>query len=343
VPVEFNQGESAVPVVISWLRPVTSSIAAALLSVVYLPAAAAAENEYPSKSVRLIVPLAPGGGNDILSRYIAHKLGETTGQRIVVDNRPGAGGNIGTELAAKAPPDGYTLLMGGSAQITTNPSLYKNLPYDVMKDLAPITLIAEFPLLVLVHPSLPVHSMKDLIAFAKSRPGKISYGSSASGGGTHLTVELIKTMTGIDMVHVPYKGAGPALADLVAGQISLLLNNPLSSLPYAKSGRIRPIAITSIKRLAAMPDIPTVDESGIPGFSATNWLGLFAPARTPPAIVMKIHDDVTKIIRQKDTVEWITGQGMEPVGSSPDQFLERIKADTAIWSKVIKDSGARID
>ena len=317
-------------------------VAALFISIACRPAVAAAEIEYPSKPVRLIVPLAPGGGNDILSRYIAGKLGELNAQRIVVDNRPGAAGNIGTEIAAKAAPDGYTLLMGGSAQITTNPSLYA-LPYDVQRDLAPIILIADFPLLVLVHPSLPVHSMQELIAFAKTRPGKISYGSSASGGGPHLAVELIKSLTGIDMVHVPYKGAGPALADLVAGQISLLLNNPLSSLPFSRSGRVRAIAITSSKRSAAMPDIPTVSESGIPGFTATNWLGLFAPARTPREIVLKLHSDVKRILEQKDTLRWFFDQGMDPVGSTPEQFAETIKADTAKWGKVIKASGARIE
>lgn len=328
---------------ISWPGAVSCSVALGLAFFVRCPAPAAAEYEYPSKSIRLIVPLAPGGGNDILSRYIGHKLGAMVGQRMIIDNRPGAGGNIGTELAAKAPPDGYTLLMGGTAQITTNPSLYSNLAYDPMKDFSPITLIADFPTLVLVHPSLPVHSIKELIAFARSRPHQINFGSSGSGGGPHLAVELLKTMTGIDMVHVPYKGAGPALVDLVAGQISLLLNNPLSSLPYVKSGRVRAIAVTSSQRMPAAPDIPTVDESGIPGFVATIWLGLLAPAHTPPEIVMKIHGDVVKIVRNKDTVEWFIGQGMEPVGSTPEQFLERIKADTAKWAKIIKISGARIE
>ena len=319
-----------------------AGLAAPLLLVIGCTAAVAADGDYPARPVRLIVPLAPGGGNDILSRYLAGKLGELSGQRIIVDNRPGAAGNIGTEIVAKAAPDGYTLLMGGSAQITTNPTLY-TLPYDVQRDLAPITLIADFPLLVLVHPSLPVHSIRELIAFAKARPGKISYGSSASGGGTHLTVELIKSLTGIDMVHVPYRGAGPALADLVAGQISLLLNNPLSSLPFAKAGRVRAIAITSAARMAAAPDIPTVSESGLPGFTATNWLGLFAPAGTPHDIVLKIHADVKRILAQKETQRWFADQGMDAVGSTPQQFADTIRADTAKWGKVIRDSGAKAD
>ncbi len=317
-----------------------AGLAAPLLLIIGCTAAVAADGDYPARGVRLIVPLAPGGGNDILSRYLAGKLGELNGQRIIVDNRPGAAGNIGTEIVAKAAPDGYTLLMGGSAQITTNPILY-TLPYDVQRDLAPITLIADFPLLVLVHPSLPVHSIRELIAFAKARPGKISYGSSASGGGTHLTVELIKSLTGIDMVHIPYRGAGPALADLVAGQISLLLNNPLSSLPFAKAGRVRAIAITSAARMAAAPDIPTVSESGLPGFTATNWLGLFAPAGTPHDIVLKIHADVKRILAQKETQRWFADQGMDAVGSTPPQFADTIRADTAKWGKVIRDSGAK--
>ena len=304
--------------------------------------AAAAEGDYPSKPVRLIVPLAPGGGNDLLSRYLAVKLGELNGQRVVVDNRPGAAGNIGTELATKAPPDGYTLLMGGSAQMTTNPTLY-NLPYDVQRDLAPIMLVADFPLLVLVHPSLPVHSIKELIAFAKAHPGSISYGSSANGGGAHLTVELIKLQTGIDMVHIPYKGAGPALADLVAGQISLLLNNPLSALPFARSGRIRAIAITSSARSATMPEVPTVSESGIPGFVAADWLGLLAPAHTPREIVLKVHDDVKKVLGQPDTAKWIADRGMNTIGSTPEQFADQIKTGLAKWAKVIKAARVRIE
>ena len=268
--------------------------------------AQAAAAEYPTKPIRLLVPVAPGGGNDLLSRHIAQKLGETSPQRIVVDNRAGAGGVIATELAARAPADGYTLLMGGSAQIAINPQLHRKLPYDTQKDLAPITLIADFPSLVIVHPGLPVQSVKDLI-------------------------------------HVPYKGAGPALADLVSGQIALLLNNPLSSLPYVRTGRVRAVAVTGAKRLAAAPNIPTVSESGLPGFTATHWLGLLAPARTPPSIISRLHRDVSNAVHQRETVEWFQGQGMEAVGSTPSDFSTRIRADISKWGKVIESAGVRLD
>jgi tripartite-type tricarboxylate transporter receptor subunit TctC len=305
--------------------------------------AQAAAAEYPTKPIRLLVPVAPGGGNDLLSRHIAQKLGETSPQRIVVDNRAGAGGVIATELAARAPADGYTLLMGGSAQIAINPQLHRKLPYDTQKDLAPITLIADFPSLVIVHPGLPVQSVKDLIAHAKANPGRVAYGSPGNGSGTHLAVELLKIQAGIDLIHVPYKGAGPALADLVSGQIALLLNNPLSSLPYVRTGRVRAVAVTGAKRLAAAPNIPTVSESGLPGFTATHWLGLLAPARTPPSIISRLHRDVSNAVHQRETVEWFQGQGMEAVGSTPSDFSTRIRADISKWGKVIESAGVRLD
>ena len=298
---------------------------------------------YPAKPVRLIVPLAPGGGNDLLSRAISKHLTETLGQSVIIDNRPGASGIIGTETAARAAPDGYTLLMAGSGQMSINPSLYRKLPYDPFRDFTAITLVASFPSLLTVHPSLPVKNIKDLIALAKARPGQINYASSGTGSGSHLGMELFKSMAGVNLIHIPFKGAGPALTDLIAGQVSVLFNNPMSSMPYAQAGRIRAIAVTGVKRLQAMPEIPTVGESGLPGFDASVWLGLFAPAGTPADITTRIQSDVIKILRRNDVHDSFVRQGIDPAGGTTEQFTARIRADAAKWGAIIKISGARVD
>ncbi len=305
--------------------------------------AGSAAAQYPVKPVRLIVPLAPGGGNDLLSRGVSKHLSESLGQSVIIDNRPGASGIIGTEAAARAASDGYTLLMGGSGQMSINPSLYRKLPYDPFRDFALITLVASFPSLLTVHPSLPVKNVKDLIALAKARPGQINYASSGNGSGSHLAMELLKVMAHVNLVHIPFKGAGPALTDLIAGQVSVLFNNPLSSMPYAQSGRIRAVAVTGVKRLSAMPDIPTVGESGLPGFDATVWLGLFAPAGTPVDIITRLNADVVKVLRRNEVQESFARQGIDAVGGTPEQFTARISADAAKWGAIIKASGARID
>lgn len=299
--------------------------------------------QYPVKPIRLIVPLAPGGGNDIMSRYIGKYLAESLGQSVIIDNRPGASGIIGTELAARAPADGYTMFMGGSGQMSINPSLYRKLPYDPHRDFSPVTMVVEFPSLLTVHPSLPVKRVSDLIKLAKSRPGQLNYASSGNGTGSHLAMELFKTMAGVNIVHVPYKGAGPALADLISGQVSLLFNNPLSSMPHAQAGRIRAVAVTGTKRLLAMPDMPTVGESGLPGFEATIWLGLFAPAGTSQEIIARINAETVGVLNRLETRDWIAKRGMEPAGSTPEQFAARVNADAVKWEKVIRDSGARVD
>lgn len=310
---------------------------------VFAATLAFAQSTYPAKPIRLIVPLAPGGGNDLLSRYVGQRLGDTIGQPVLIDNRPGASGMIGTEVAARAAPDGYTILMGGSGQMSINPSLYSKLPYDPVRDFAPIALVGVFPSLLTVHPSLPVKSIADLIRLAKARRGELNYGSSGNGTGSHLAMELLKTMAGINIVHIPYKGAGPALTDLMAGQVLMLFNNPLSSLPYVKSRRIRAVAVTGTQRLVAMPEIPTVGESGLPGFEATIWLGLFAPAAVSKDIVARLNSEVGKVLQRTDVKGWMAQQGIEPVGGTPEQFSTRIRADTSKWGAVIKASGARID
>lgn len=305
--------------------------------------AGAAEAQYPGKSIRLIVPLAPGGGNDILSRGLSKHLSESLGQSVVIDNRPGASGIIGTETAARAAPDGYTLLMAGSGQMSINPSLYRKLPYDPFRDFVPITLVASFPSLLTVHPSLPVKNVKDLMALAMARPGQLNYASSGNGSGSHLAMELFKVMAGVSIVHIPFKGAGPALSELIAGHVSLLFNNPLSSMPYAQSGRIRAVAVTGAKRLKAMPEIPTVGESGLPGFDASVWLGLFAPAGVPVEITARIQSDVVKILSRADVQENFARQGIDAIANTPEQFIARIRADAAKWGGIIKASGARVD
>ena len=305
--------------------------------------AGAAEAQYPGKSIRLIVPLAPGGGNDILSRGLSKHLSESLGQSVVIDNRPGASGIIGTETAARAAPDGYTLLMAGSGQMSINPSLYRKLPYDPFRDFVPITLVASFPSLLTVHPSLPVKNVKDLMALAMARPGQLNYASSGNGSGSHLAMELFKVMAGLSIVHIPFKGAGPALSELIAGHVSLLFNNPLSSMPYAQSGRIRAVAVTGAKRLKAMPEIPTVGESGLPGFDATVWLGLFAPAGVPVEITTRLQFEVVKILGRTDVQDNFARQGIDAVGNTPEQFIARIRADAAKWGSIIKASGARVD
>ena len=294
---------------------------------------------YPDKPIRLIVPLAAGGGNDIISRYMAQKLFDVNGHRVVVENRAGATGIIGTDAVAKAAPDGYTMLMGGTAQIILNPLLNREVKLLLARDLVPVAQIVEFPQLELVRSSLPVSNVKELIQYAKANPGKINYASSGTGGGSHIAMENLQMMAGIRMVHVPYKGAGPALADLVAGNVDLLQNNPVASMVFVKTGKIRAIATSSRKRLAIAPDVPTLEESGMPGFSINNWVGLFFPGRTPGEIVDRIDADLAGIMRQKDVVTWFDVQGIEPVASSSKLFTEKIQSDTIRWQELIKKVG----
>jgi tripartite-type tricarboxylate transporter receptor subunit TctC len=297
-------------------------------------------NDFPSKPMRLVVPVATGGGNDLLSRNIALRLGELYKQAVIVDNRTGAGGSIATEYVVKAPADGYTLLMGGTAQLSVHPILYP-IPYSTVNDLAPVTLIAEFPTLVLLSSKIPANSIKEFISFAKANPGKLSYGTSGIASGTHLSTELLKLRSGIDMEHVPYKGAGPALNDLISGRIAFLMNNPLSSIGHARAGRIKAVAVTSTKRLRSMPDIPTVSESGLPGFSATFWLGVLVPKATPEAIVTKLHKDIVAISKSSEVVAWAEKQGMEIEATTPAEFASKIRADMAKWAEVAKAANVK--
>jgi len=302
-----------------------------------------AQASYPSRPVRVVVPFPAGGTTDILARAAAQKLSETWGQQAIVDNRPGAGGNIGSELVAKAPPDGYTLLMGTVGTHAINSSLYPKMPYDHVKDFVPVILVAGVPNVLVVNPSLPVNSVQELIAYAKANPGKLNFASSGSGTSIHLSGELFKTMTGVQMTHIPYKGSAPALTDLIGGQVQLMFDNLPSSLAFIKAGKLRALAVTSATRSAALPDVPTIAESGVPGFEASSWFGLLAPAGTPRDIVTKVNADTAKWLASPDAKEKLAAQGAVAAGGSPEDFAKHIQAETAKWARVVKESGAKVE
>jgi tripartite-type tricarboxylate transporter receptor subunit TctC len=298
---------------------------------------------YPNRPIRLVVPFPAAGTTDILARAAAQKLTESLGQAVVVDNRPGAGGNIGSDLVAKSAPDGYTLLMGTVGTHAINPSLYSKMPYDHVKDFVPVVLVAGVPNVLVVNPALPVNSVADLIKLAKDKPGTINFASSGSGTSIHLSGELFKTMAGVDMTHVPYKGSSPALTDLIGGQVQVMFDNLPSALPQIKGGKLRAIAVTSLKRAPALPDIPTISESGLPGFEASSWFGVLAPAGTPAPIVARINAEVNKWLQSADAREKLISQGAEAAGGSPEQFAAHIRAESDKWAKVVKASGAKVD
>jgi tripartite-type tricarboxylate transporter receptor subunit TctC len=296
---------------------------------------------YPSRPVRLIVPFAPGGGLEITARSIGQKLTLKRGQAIVVDNRPGAATIVGTDIASKAAPDGYTLLM-----ITTtfaiNPSLYGKLPYDPLRDFAPVTQITSVPNILVVNPSIAAHSVRELIALVKAKPGQINYASAGAGTSPHLATELLKTMAGIDMTHIPYKGIPPAVTDVIAGRVSMLMTTTISAGPHVKSGKLRALAVTSPKRLAAMPDVPAIAET-VPGYEADAFQAMVAPAGVPREIVRQLANDIADILRLPDVRERITADGAEPIGSTPEVFAVFLKKETTKWGKVVKDSGAKAE
>ncbi len=296
--------------------------------------------DYPSRPLRLIVPTAPGGGTDFTGRLVAAKLSESLGQQVVVENRGGGGGSVGADNAAKSTPDGYTLLLGSIATHAVNPALYKKLPYDHLKDFAPVSLIGTVPNAMVVHPSVPVKSMQEFIAYAKANPGKINYGSSGVGSPPHLSMELLRSMTGINLVHVPYKGAGPALADLLGGQMQAMCTSLAGLINFIKSGRVRALGVTTAKRNPQLPDVPTIVESGIPGYEVTIWYAVFAPVATPKAIVQKLNTEMVKALNSQEMKERMALQGMDPAPSTPAELTAFVKIETAKWAKAAKDSGA---
>jgi len=313
----------------------------ALLSFVFVGAAAA--QSWPAKPVRLIVPAPPGSAPDFLSRLIGPKLNDLWGQPLVIDNVVGAGGNIGTDRVAKAPADGYTLLFNTIGPIGVNISMYKDLPYDPQKDLAPITLVAKVPNVLAVHPSVPVRTVKELIAYARQNPGKLRYGSPGSGTSNHLSAELLKTLTGIDMLHVPYKSSAQMTTDLLGGQVELIFHNAPVLLPHVKAGTIRGLGVTSANRQPSAPDLPTIAEAGVPGFEVTAWFGFMAPAATPQPVIAKVHADVVKVLAMPDVRERMLPQAAEPIGNTPQEYGAFIAGEIAKWAKVVKQSGAKVE
>ena len=305
--------------------------------------AGALAQDWPSKPLRFIAPNLPGGPTDILARLIGQKLAESLGQPVVIENRAGAAGNIGTEVAAKAPPDGYTLVTGNNATFGANVSLYKRLGFDPVKDFAPVILVATQPNILVVHPSLPVNSVRELIALAKARPGQLNYSGSGMGANAHLAAELFKSMTGTSIVHIPYKSAAPALTDLIAGQTQLMFATALSVVPYIKANRVRALGVTTAKRSRSVPDVPTIAEAGVPGFEASTWHGVLVPAGTPVAIVDRLNAEINRTLQQADVRDRLAALGAEIVGGTPKEFADHIQREIPKWAMVIKIAGVQVE
>jgi tripartite-type tricarboxylate transporter receptor subunit TctC len=315
-----------------------------LVSAVVVAATAnlAYAQSYPSKPVRVIVPFPAASATDVLARTIGQKLSEKWGRPVIIENKPGAGGNLGTEIAAKAPADGYTILMGTVANAIST-SLYKKLNYDFVKDFTPVTLVATTPLVLAANPKFPASNIKEVIAYAKDKPGKVNFGSGGIGTSNHLAGEMLKSMAGIDMLHVPYKGTPAAHSDLLSGQVNLMFDNIVAVMPHLKSGRMKAIAVTSAKRVSTLPNVPTVAESGVPGFDAVSWIGALVPAGTPKDIVNKLNTDLVAVIGMPDVKERLSASGAELAGSTPEQLAEHIRNETEKWAKAVKASGATAD
>ncbi len=322
------------------MMPMTRRIALTLAMSVAGSAGAA---EYPVKPIRMLVAFAPGGGTDIIGRIAAQGITENLGQHVVVDNRPGAGGNIGTEMVAKALPDGYTLITAGTGTHAINPSLYAKIPYDAVRDFVPVCLVAETPYLMVVPVSVPARTVREFIELAKAAPGKLNMASSGAGGMPHLSGELFKIMTGVQLTHIPYKGTGAVFPDLIAGRMQVTFGDIVATYPYAKADRLRALGITSPKRAAQLPDIPTIAESGVPGYDAVGWFAVFAPANTPAHVVAKLNAAIVKFVRKPELKDRLAALGAEIVASSPDELARIQRNDIARWAKVVKESGAKAE
>jgi tripartite-type tricarboxylate transporter receptor subunit TctC len=298
---------------------------------------------YPTKPIRYIVPFPAGGGQDLVVRALAPRMSEALGQTVIVDNRPGAATMVGAELAAKSPPDGYTVFNGSNTTLAINPNLYSKVPYDPIKDFVAVTQIASLPNLLVVHPSLPVRTVKELAALARNRPGQLNYGSSGTGTPAQLAGVMFGDEAHAKLVHVPYRGSSQALTALISGETQMMFGSMTSTLPFVKSGRLRAIAVTGAKRSLAAPDVPTVAEAAFPGFEAVTWYGLFVPAGTPAVIITKLNAEVVKILRAPDFRDWLVAQGADPVGSTPDELAAFVKTELVKYAKIVKDSGMRPD
>jgi tripartite-type tricarboxylate transporter receptor subunit TctC len=305
-------------------------------------AAASAQAPYPNRAVRLVVPSSAGGGSDIVARIVAPKLSERLGQQVIVDNRAGAGTMIGGEVVAKAPPDGYTLLMGIST-LATNPAIYRKVPYNALTDFSPITLALSAPNILVAHPSIPVKNVKELIWFSEARPGQLNFGSAGTGTNPHLSMELFLSMARLKMVHIPYKGSAPAMTDLLGGQVAVMTATMLTAIPHVRSGRLRALGVTSIQRTAVAPDVPTIAESGIPGYEAVQWYGVLAPTQAPKEIITRLHRDLSSILHTAEVKERFAADGGDPGGNTPEEFARYIKTETEKWARVVKEAGIKAE
>lgn len=303
-------------------------------------AAPADVDRYPERPIRMLVGFAPGGGTDTTARAIGQRLTAALGQQVVVDNRPGAAGNIAAEIVAKSPPDGYTLLMGTIAALAINPTLFGNLPFDPVRDFAPISQAVNSTNVLVVHPGVRATSVKDLIALAKTAPGKVLYGSSGVGGAGHLAGELFNTLAGVRMTHVPYKGGGPVMIDLLAGHVQCVFATAATAIPHIKAGKIRPLGVTTIKRAGMLPDIPTIAEQGLKGFDANNWYGILAPARTPHAIVNRLNAEIVRVLGDPELKQYLYAQGLDPAPTTPAQFGAYVKSEMGKWASIVRNAGA---
>jgi tripartite-type tricarboxylate transporter receptor subunit TctC len=320
-----------------------SVLRAALAALLALLCAHASSQPYPSKTIRIVIPFPPGGTSDILARTLAQKLTDEWGQQVIAENRPGAAGNVASEYVAKSKPDGYTLLINTVGTHAINPAIYPNLPFDPVKDFTLITNLVNLPSLLIVHPSVPATNAQELIALAKKRPGALQYSSAGSGSQPHLTAEMFKTMAGLDVLHVPYKGAGPQLLAIISGEVTLTFATAPAAVPLVKNKQARAIAVTSAERVAALPDVPTLNESALPGYIAVGWNGLVGPAAIPAPIVDKIHAAVAKIYQQPDMRDKLIGLAAEPAISTPQEFTALVKSEIGKWAKAVKDSGAKLE
>jgi tripartite-type tricarboxylate transporter receptor subunit TctC len=298
---------------------------------------------YPVKPIRLIVGSSPGGPIDFSARLAAQKLTAALGQSVVVDNRTGASGTIATDYVAKSAPDGYTLLMGSAATLCITPNLYPKIPYDTLRDFAPVTTVTAVSYVVVVHPSVPAASIRDFIALAKARPGELRFGTAGAGSVTHLAVELFRSMAGVEVLHVPYKGAGPALIDLLGGQLDFMFDSLLTSPPFIKAGKLRALAQTGLRRSHMLPDVPTLSETVLPGYEVSTWFGLVAPAATPKDIIARLNAAVVKGLNAPGTRDQLLAQGLDPIGNTPEQFAQLLRSELPKWARIVKISGARID
>jgi tripartite-type tricarboxylate transporter receptor subunit TctC len=317
--------------------------AAVFLSCLPALVSAAPAAEYPNRPIRLIVPFAPGGGNDTVARTVGQRLSTALGQPVVVENRAGAGGVLGAEVAAKAPADGYTLFLGGVGSQVINPSLHAHLPYDANKDFTPVTLLASAPLVLVAHPSVPAASVQQLIALARSKPGRLNYASNGNGSSSHLAALMFDAMTGVEMVHVPYKGLAPALTDLLSGQVQIMFSSVVAILPHIKAGKLKAIGVSGRKRLSLLPELPTIAEQGVSGYETSSWYGILVPAGTPKEIVARLSVDLNRVLKDPEVRRVLANDGADPVGGTPEEFAAYIRSETTRLGKLVKDAHIQID